>query len=85
MADSRPATTKQWTVNGTQGVDSLVFNETALSEIGDNQVLVKSMLSREFETQLPDSIDQRHQSKERRSTFVYHTCNKIHVLGLTQS
>ncbi|KAH4050120.1 hypothetical protein HBH98_095900 [Parastagonospora nodorum] len=37
-----PSTTKQWTVEGQNGFDSLKFNEKApVPEIGDNDVLVK--------------------------------------------
>jgi len=38
-----PTTTKQWTVEGKNGFDSLKFNEKApVPELGDNDVLVKS-------------------------------------------
>jgi hypothetical protein len=41
-----PSTTKQWTVEGKDGFDGLKFDESAkIPEIGDNEVLVKSMLS----------------------------------------
>jgi hypothetical protein len=40
-----PTTTKQWTVEGQSGFDALKFNEKApIPEIGDKDVLVKSML-----------------------------------------
>jgi hypothetical protein len=40
-----PTTTKQWTVEGQDGFDALKFNEKAqIPEIGDKDVLVKSML-----------------------------------------
>jgi hypothetical protein len=40
-----PSTTKQWTVEGKEGFDSLKFNEKApVPEIGDKDVLVKGML-----------------------------------------
>lgn len=38
-----PKTTKQWTVTGQNGFDSLKFSEESIPELGDNQVLVKSM------------------------------------------
>jgi hypothetical protein len=41
-----PSTTKQWTVEGKDGFDGLKFDESAkIPEIGDNEVLVKSMLN----------------------------------------
>jgi hypothetical protein len=37
-----PSKTKQWTVNGTDGFDSLKFDESAtIPEVGDKDVLVK--------------------------------------------
>lgn len=41
-SDSVPAAAKQWTVKGTDGVDSLVLTEASIPKVGDNQVLVKS-------------------------------------------
>lgn len=42
---SIPASVKQWTVKGTKGLDSLVLVGAPVPEIGDNQVLVKSIPS----------------------------------------
>lgn len=40
-----PTTTKQWNVVGMDGFESLKFNEKAeLPEVGDRDVVVKSML-----------------------------------------
>jgi hypothetical protein len=41
-----PTITKQWTVDGFDGVDSLSYSEQPIPELADNQVLVK----REFPT-----------------------------------
>jgi hypothetical protein len=46
-----PSTTKQWTVEGTDGFDGLKFAESAkIPEVGDDEVLVKSMLYIEYNT-----------------------------------
>jgi NADPH:quinone reductase-like Zn-dependent oxidoreductase len=40
-----PSTNKQWTFEGTDGFDSLKYNENAsIPEVGDRDVLVKSTL-----------------------------------------
>lgn len=41
MAQDIPKTTKQWTVVGENGFDSLHFGEADVPELGDGQVLVK--------------------------------------------
>ncbi|KAJ5605576.1 hypothetical protein N7510_008357 [Penicillium lagena] len=41
MALSIPKTTKQWTVVGHDGLESLKYSEKPIPELGDNQVLVK--------------------------------------------
>lgn len=41
MMQNIPKTTKQWTVVGTDGFDSLKFSEVPVPALGDNQVLVK--------------------------------------------
>lgn len=40
---SIPASTKQWAVVGYDGFDSLRLSEEPIPELGDSQVLVKSM------------------------------------------
>ncbi|KAI0438159.1 putative alcohol dehydrogenase [Xylaria telfairii] len=41
MAESIPKAASQWTVGGTDGLESLKLSEQALPKLGDNQVLVK--------------------------------------------
>jgi hypothetical protein len=41
MAQGIPKTSKQWTVEGENGFDSLHFGEVDIPELGDGQVLVK--------------------------------------------
>lgn len=44
MSQPIPKTSKQWNVvSGHDGFDSLKFSEQSVPELGDNQVLVKSM------------------------------------------
>jgi hypothetical protein len=47
MALPIPETTKQWTVVGQDGLESLKYSEGPVPELGDNQVLVKSMFPAE--------------------------------------
>jgi hypothetical protein len=42
MAGPLPRTTKQWTVTGKDGFDSLKYLVQPLPDFGDNEVLVKS-------------------------------------------
>lgn len=42
MTTTIPETTKQWTVVGRSGSDSLQYSEQPVPPLGDNQVLVKS-------------------------------------------
>ncbi|PGH23219.1 hypothetical protein AJ80_02635 [Polytolypa hystricis UAMH7299] len=44
MAQSIPRTTKQWTVSGEDGFDSLRYSEQPVPELGDNQVLYRDFL-----------------------------------------
>ncbi|KAL2867560.1 zinc-dependent alcohol dehydrogenase family protein [Aspergillus lucknowensis] len=41
MAQQIPKTAKQWSIVGTDGLDSLVYSEELVPEIGDTQVLVR--------------------------------------------
>jgi hypothetical protein len=41
MAQDIPKTTKQWTVAGKTGFDSLKLTEEPTPQVGDSQVLVK--------------------------------------------
>lgn len=45
MSQDIPKTTKQWSVVGTTGFDSLKFGEVDIPELGDSQVLVKCEIS----------------------------------------
>ena len=45
MAQSIPKTTKQWSIIGQDGFDSLKYTEQPVPDLGDNQVLVKSTSS----------------------------------------
>ena len=46
MAQSLPKTTRQWNVIGFDGFESLKLSEQPVPQLGDSQVLVKSMSSK---------------------------------------